>query len=367
MAATPEWGASPAAALYGGLDMRASPNAYSGGLDMMASPDAGYAGLGVRQEMVVEADDFENHSLNTDEEFAAPDETTPKKIGKAEAPKALPSLPENRSVCPASEAPTSVISADYRDEACMFIDSPELEAWMKGLPLGQRMRVQERLAIRSATKKAEDAINLVSAGGDPDYKIWEAAALWSLAAVRYDDDYEPYLNHFGYKLAAVDKQQWEGAPSKAGTQIKFEVDGHIGRAGHTWYNVRTKLSRAHNGSAEVLEWVSPRRLVQLRLDLHHRIRQTLGTTYDEHFKETRFAKFGGPPGTTARLKSWFTTLASCINKGIAPPSVVIVTLIFLSAPLPEDVKAPAVDLALRNAGDTHSNLGSGDSQSNLGG
>merc|ERR1740129_894736 len=38
------------------------------------------------------------------------------------------------------------------------------------------------------------------------------------------------------------------------------------------------------------------------------------------------------PGTTARLSRWLCTLATCINAGHAPPSVVALVLTFLDAP-----------------------------------
>merc|ERR1712139_299304 len=103
------------------------------------------------------------------------------------------------------------------------------------------------------------------------------------------------------------------------------------RAGHTWYNIRCKLSGVRNTNGH-LEWVSPRRLVQLRQHLHHRVKEVLAASYDDHFQNTRFAKTGGPPGTTARLRAWFETLAHCINNGIAPPSVATHTFAFLLTP-----------------------------------
>jgi hypothetical protein len=280
-------------------------------------------------------------------------------------------IAEDQSVChPPSEAPTSIFSQEFKDDdgSTLFIDTPEFEVWMKGLSVGQRMRVQERLAIRHAVKQAENAISLISSDngkGDYDLDVWDAAAKWQLE-FRSIYNYQPYLEHFGYRMA--DEDNWQESHCTDGPQIDLQVDGHIPRAGHTWYNVRCKLSRLPELAAggTTIEWVAPRRLVQLRVDLHHRVRDILGSAYDEQFAETRFAKYGGPPGTTARLQAWFGTLASCINKGIAPPSMATLLLVFLQAPVPEGIEVKAGVARLRQSGDSHSNLGGGDSNSNLG-
>jgi hypothetical protein len=233
-----------------------------------------------------------------------------------------------------------------------FLESEELdsEAWMKKLSAGRRMQVLEEISTRTALKNAEKAIQLLSTEAcEHDASTWQAAAQWQLAFRQLKfADVNDYLMHFGYKL--VDSPElascghfYQDVPSVTGPQLEVGIDGHIEGAGHTWYNLRCKLSRLRSGGCrddESVEWMAPRRLEQLRFSLHHRVRQDL-PSYDEHFGETRFAKTGGLPGTTARLKAWFSTLTTCINKGIAPPSLVTFTLLFLYAPLPEGANEPA--------------------------
>jgi hypothetical protein len=229
----------------------------------------------------------------------------------------------------------------------VIIDTPEFREWMKGLSMGQRMRVQERMAIRSAICKAEDAIGMISSSQQQSQEVWEAAAQWQLALVK-EEDCQRFLGFFGYQLTP--ELSWKERPSEHGPQLELRLDGHTQQAGHTWYHVKCKLSRVDtNAGTDCFEWVAPRRLVQLRVDLHHRVKDKLGfLQYDDQFSDCRFAKLGGPPGTTARLKSWLDKLAVVVNKGIARPDIVMLVLVFFSVPLPEGVAPPSLGAALRN-------------------
>lgn len=307
--------------------------------------------------------------LGVEDEFDAPAEMTPmaacaKAKTAREQERRLPPLSEDK----ASEAPTTVISQEQRSTLdTTFMETPEFEEWMKTLSMGQRMRVQERVAIRNALAAAENGIRAISDGADPDSDTWEAAAQWQLPTVT-ESDQVPYLSSFGYKLA--DKRSWKEPPvvGQQGIKLEINVDGHVFRAGHTWYKVVCKLHRGSKDGFETMQWVAPRRLVQLRIDLHHRVKAALGVAYEEHFRTSRFAKYGGPPGTTARLEAWFASLATVINSGIAPPIVATTALVFLQAPTTNDVQAPVSGLMLRKHGDEHSNLGDNESSmgSNLG-
>jgi hypothetical protein len=81
-----------------------------------------------------------------------------------------------------------------------------------------------------------------------------------------------------------------------------------------------------------LKWKCRKRLFSIREDLHDPIKEALGPVYVARFEETPFAKYGGLPGTTARLKDWFRTLAEMINAGFVAPDLVSLVLCYLCAP-----------------------------------
>jgi len=261
-------------------------------------------------------------------------------------------------------APTEVSSMFYTDDVAS--GSTPAAFWedvRSGRSRTQQMRMNERLAVRHNIQKSESAIIRISRySGEHDAETWESAAQWQLVVLAGMN--VPYLEHFGYLMA--DEQCWAKDQCTAGPLLEVALDGHFSRYGHTWYNIKCKLSRVQNGSSDTLEWIALRRLVQLRVDLHNRVREELGPEYDVQFQNTRFAKLGGPPGTTARLHAWFTTLANSINKGIALPQVATIALVFLQAPVPEGIPVPVGEASLRQSGDSHSNLGGGDGNSNLG-
>lgn len=141
-----------------------------------------------------------------------------------------------------------------------------------------------------------------------------------------------------YGFAAVDPGTWRVAPGHTGTSangvtspapvVELQVEGHKEVDGHTWYSLACSLV---DGSVNT-NWSAQRRLQQLREDLHDVVKAELGDVYSQHFGSTPFAHKGGMPGTTARLSRWLCTLATCINAGHAPPSVVALVLTFMDAP-----------------------------------
>jgi len=110
------------------------------------------------------------------------------------------------------------------------------------------------------------------------------------------------------------------------------VQGHIEVKGRTFYLVRCVL-RIPDRSP--LEWDAPRRLLDLREQLHGPVKDSLDKVYKWHFGGAPFAPRGGLPGTTSRLQCWLCALADCINKNQAPPKLVALVLNFLQAPDPE--------------------------------
>mmetsp|Transcript_109135 Transcript_109135/g.314362 ORF Transcript_109135/g.314362 Transcript_109135/m.314362 type:complete len:233 (+) Transcript_109135:141-839(+) len=164
----------------------------------------------------------------------------------------------------------------------------------------------------------------------------------------------PYLASFGF--AAVDSARWrdirDSAPGSVPGRptLELQVSGHEEIGGHTWYSVGCILRvGGYNGdrggeefgdevSAERV-WRAPRRLEQLREELHDRVKSDLGDAYATHFADTPFAKKGGLPGTTARLNAWFSTLASVINGATCSPGLAALVLSFLDAPALDDGSA----------------------------
>merc|ERR1711972_393479 len=104
------------------------------------------------------------------------------------------------------------------------------------------------------------------------------------------------------------------------------------------------------------EWHAPRRLTQLRVDLHDRVKALMAADYSKLFGNVHFAKYGAPPGTTGRPTAWLDKLADLINNGKATPIIAALTLAFLQAPLPEGALQP-FSSDLRNYGDNYSNMG----------
>lgn len=145
----------------------------------------------------------------------------------------------------------------------------------------------------------------------------------------------PYLEPYGY--AAIDDKTWRVRPGTlaathaAVPRMELRVAGHEEVDGRTMYTIACSLI----DMSVRTDWVTKRRLVQLREDLHDSVKAELGDDYQSHFANAPFAHKGGVPGTTARLDTWFSTLADCISRGQAPPVVVALVLYFLEAPEPE--------------------------------
>jgi len=149
----------------------------------------------------------------------------------------------------------------------------------------------------------------------------------------------PYLQAYGF--AALDPSSWRVPPGSAGAtpssgsravppapKLVLQMEGHKEVDGHTLYSLVCSLA----DETVCINWCAQRRLQQLREDLHDAIKGELGEAYHRHFGRAPFAHKGGLPGTTARLQSWVSTLAACVNAGHAPPSVVALVLSFFEAP-----------------------------------
>lgn len=305
-------------------------------------------------------------NYSEDGEFDTPEEATP--LGhiakKMIAPAPMTPCPED-DILTNNPPPSSTGGApsiyDLKSkssfEPSALWDDEEFKAWMKTLSMGQKMRVQERLVIRAAVERAEQAIHALSSVEDKSdsawLPTWEAAAQWSLGWFQ-EAEFSPYLRHLGFEVETNEK--WSALPHNSGISLHIELLSHVQMAGHTWYQVNCQLKRSA-GRGD-MAWPAPRRLVQLRLDLHDRIKYILGSDYARLFGETRFAKYGAPPGTTARLRAWLDKLTNLINNGEVSPGVAAVALAFFQAPsIDGEQQQQPLAGALRQTGDSDSNLG----------
>lgn len=157
-----------------------------------------------------------------------------------------------------------------------------------------------------------------------------------------------YLLRFGY----VNTRDGKALP-----QLGINIDGHEEEDGHTYYMFSCTLrvtQAGGSGKFSSTTWSCRHRLCDVRETLHDAFKAALGQQgYEASFGETPFARHGGPPGTTARLKAWFGSLASCMNNGSLEPQVMVHVLRFLQAPPPEDGETRvrhADQAALRKAG-----------------
>lgn len=274
--------------------------------------------------------------------FDVPQEETPMTQARAAPPMQMnmdkPSPPNGAkpspSEAPSSVPPPSLLSRDYHGISEL---SQTYEERMKGLSYFDSVRVRSSMAITDILGQTEDAIRVLAVPEEHDDETWEQAAEWVLGPLGEEQNCR-YLPIYGFELADG-ASSWGEVPSTMGINLDLSVEDHVLKAGHNWYNLKCKLRNTPTGM--LLEWRAPRRLAQLRGDLHDRVKHLLGpVAYEEHFQKSRFAKFGGPPGTTARLNAWLKTLASLINDGIATPSVATLALVFSAAPLPEVVEPP---------------------------
>eukprot|EP00928_Gymnodinium_smaydae_P011055 TRINITY_DN14132_c0_g3_i1.p1 TRINITY_DN14132_c0_g3~~TRINITY_DN14132_c0_g3_i1.p1 ORF type:complete len:281 (+),score=52.89 TRINITY_DN14132_c0_g3_i1:110-952(+) len=221
-----------------------------------------------------------------------------------------------------------------------------------------------------------EAIRALSATPRPDDSaVWSLAAQWQLAWRQNPPlpagGVVAYLEELGYKPA--DALRWRVAPGSDGLapelNIYMDHTGHEERAGHTWYLARCELTpalleesvaigpggrgsashgqtlgddctddgadvlAAHGDNAETRRWFAPRRLSQLRADLHDPIKLGMGPeAYAAHFGATPFASLFAPGGTTARLDRWLKSLCDSINSGLLSPDLVAMTLCFFQCP-----------------------------------
>ncbi|CAE7602258.1 unnamed protein product, partial [Symbiodinium sp. CCMP2456] len=208
---------------------------------------------------------------------------------------------------------------------------------------GDLIRMAQRKLMEEQNLQRAHAMQDVTRSGTTEAlpkPTWQAASEWTLDGRVCEE--VPFLSVYGYK--ATDKHNWDkGHPMPS---IQMSVDEHVEQAGNTWYLVQCSLrfvpgGEDGTGPAELLEWKAPRRLHHLRTDLHDRMKYFMEEDfYAKVFGETPFARHGGLPGTTARLRAWLERLAQAINQKEVPPEAAALVLLFFHAPLPSHVETP---------------------------
>lgn len=185
--------------------------------------------------------------------------------------------------------------------------------------------LESNLALRSITE---------CAGTHPD-EVWKAAALCVVEHFVQQDPF--FLSLYGYK--ALTSKMWSPLNEGLKPRLSLKVSQHIEQAGHTWYIVECELLALSGEQEMALRWESPRRLSQLRGELHDRIKFTMDSAeYRSLFEDAPFAHSGGPSGTTTRLFVWLSRLAALVNKQEVTPAVAALTLSFFHAPLSSAVQ-----------------------------
>lgn len=152
-----------------------------------------------------------------------------------------------------------------------------------------------------------------------------------------DAEVASYVQPYGY--AALGPLQWERMSSQtAWPKLTLTMYGHAEIDDHTCYRFRCELDTQVGGAGPrcapslSLKWGVQRRLAHLREGLHDIVQSCLGDGYHKVFGEARFARHGGPPGTSARLEAWLAKLVLHVNDGTAAPEIVAQVLHFFEVP-----------------------------------
>lgn len=191
-------------------------------------------------------------------------------------------------------------------------------------------RSLERKAVRR--KSIQELSRTTSKS--PERRVWRDAAGWKTEGPQLPE-LGSYLAGFGYEAAT---EPCPGVGKLRGPELRLGVGSHVEHSGHTWYIVNCALLPAQGVP---MQWEAPRRLRQIRYCLYDGVRKQLGSAYAQLFAEAPFANRGGPSGTTLRLRTWLACLATIVNDGSAPPSLVGLVLEFFQAPSPDEERATA--------------------------
>jgi len=121
--------------------------------------------------------------------------------------------------------------------------------------------------------------------------------------------------------------------------LHLRVLSHAEEQGHTQYSIQCTLVARDIpvlewvDSLPIFEWVVKKRLKQIRNGIHQLVKRELGSKqYTRRFGSARFARFFGPPGTTARLNGWCRALEDCVRDEVLTQCTLMAVLVFLEAP-----------------------------------
>ncbi|CAE8724318.1 unnamed protein product [Polarella glacialis] len=222
----------------------------------------------------------------------------------------------------------------------VFEEPQDVNSWQPRSVVA-KMRVAEAQERENRAKLVKHSMQTITQSPGPHaFHVWEAAAEWCL-----DQHYPTYLHKergylgvFGYGV--LDEKTW--SPNSQSPTLTFRLEQHIEQAGCTWYLVQCSLQIFEQ--PDLLQWEAPRRLTQMRTNLHDTIKLASDEQqYSELFGETPFARTTAPKGSTARLAAWLSSLAKAINRHRVHPAVAARTLAFFLAPLPrKPSEAPTV-------------------------
>jgi len=266
-------------------------------------------------------------------------------------------------------------------------------------PLGIFYKVETPIVVTLVMGEAEN-IGVqegweVLCVGDQDFKglsfeecckiLWEGAEALSESVIRreYPPDamsiatmirwYRPespsqaiqVLQGFGY--SACGPRAWDVSVAQPCISLQL-ADKHVasscpGEKVHTWYELHCRLSSTTYTQDWI--WVVPRRLLHLRRLLHDPVRLELGRTYHELFKADKFVRRGRPPGTSARLAVWLSSLARVMNECQLSPTLTASLLCFLEAPRVAEAGWNEALLRGRDSARSMSQQGEGESESVL--
>lgn len=219
-----------------------------------------------------------------------------------------------------SETPAAMVSEqevemlECSETPGEMVSEQEVESWPQAEPSkGLREGIRENPTLLTSPLRAGPY--------EDDLMVAESMA----KARGLPPDLEPeavrdFLLQYGYK--ARDHQCWVLASTEHQPQLMINLSSHIEFGNHTQYELECRVQARPGTGMEEIVWRTIRRLKHLRGGLHDPVKRAFGSQYNQYFGSTPFAHHTAPAGTTARLKSWFGSLATCISSGILEPHVV---------------------------------------------
>ncbi|CAE7501080.1 invs [Symbiodinium sp. KB8] len=171
---------------------------------------------------------------------------------------------------------------------------------IKSLPIPVRAKWEPRVGTGESSSDLDSNLALravTESLGPHSPSTWKSAA--KCVVEHFVHQEHLFLGFYGYRI--LTNRTWADCPVAGQTPIlSLTVKQHIEQAGHTWYIVSCELVLFNAGERDVLKWEAPRRLAQLRTDLHDRVKFGMEPKeYKALFEEAPFAHAGGHlPGSS---------------------------------------------------------------------